>query len=73
MMPNAGGMSVLVRNKTKGCLETLGKTAKDSDLFHGFGIENMKAICEKHNGDLKISEHDGLFDLSIFLPNMQEI
>ncbi len=66
-------IEIAVVDDEKECLETLGKTAKDSDLFHGFGIENMKAICEKHNGDLKISEHDGLFDLSIFLPNIQEI
>lgn len=66
-------MSVFVRNKTDGYLGARGETAKDSELFHGFGIENMKAICEKHNGDFKISEHDGLFDLSIFLPNIQEI
>lgn len=73
IMPNAGGMSVFVRNKTDGYLGARGKTAKGSALFHGFGIENMKAICEKHNGDFKISEHDGLFDLSIFLPDIQEI
>lgn len=73
IIPNSGGMSVFVRNKTNGHLAARGKTSKDSELFHGFGIENMKSICEKHNGDFKISEHDGLFDLSIFLPNIQEI
>lgn len=73
IMPNAGGMSVFVRNKTNGHSAERGKTSKDSDLFHGFGIENMRSICQKHNGDLKISEHDGFFDLSIFLPNNQEI
>lgn len=73
MIPNASGISVFVRNKTNGHLAVHGKTLKGSDLFHGFGIENMKAICEKHNGNLEISEHDGLFDLSIFLPNIQEI
>jgi len=73
IMPNAGGMSVFVRNKTDSYLKARGKTVKGGDLFHGFGIENMKTICEKHNGDFIILEHDGLFDLSIFLPNIQEI
>lgn len=73
ILPNAGGLSVFVRNKTNGHSAAYGKTSKDNDLFHGFGIENMKSICGKHNGDFKISEHDGFFDLSIFLPNNQEI
>lgn len=71
ILPNAGGLSVFVRNKTNGHSAAHGKTSKDNDLFHGFGIENMKSICVKHNGDFKISEHDGFFDLSIFLPNNQ--
>lgn len=73
ILPNVGGLSVFVRNKTNGHSAAYGKTSKGNDLFHGFGIENMKSICGKHNGDFKISEHDGFFDLSIFLPNNQEI
>lgn len=73
ILPNAGGVSVFVRNRTKDLYKTHRKTAKDNDLFHGFGMENMKSICEKHNGDFHISEHDGFFDLSIFLPNQQEL
>ena len=31
----------------------------------------MKAICDKYNGDFQVSEKDGYFELSAFLPNNQ--
>lgn len=73
VLPYAGGISVFVRNKisTHGEAKYSEDRQKDS-LFHGFGIENMKAICSKYNGDLQVSERGGYFELSAFLPNDQE-
>lgn len=70
VLPIAGGISIYVKNKTSGKAKK-GISSKGNDLLHGFGIENMRAICEKYGGDIITSEHDGYFELSIFLPNIQ--
>lgn len=44
------------------------RSRKDDPLFHGFGIGNMRAICEKYGGSMEIAKRDGFFELSVFLP-----
>ncbi len=72
VLPVAGGISVYVKNSTAK-EKKAAKGAKDNVFLHGFGIENMKAVCEKYGGDMVISEQDGYFELSIFLPNIQAV
>lgn len=70
VLPNAGGLSIFIGNKTSVSSKATQINSKDS-FFHGFGIENMKNICKKYNGDFQLSERDGYFRLSAFLPNVQ--
>ncbi len=44
------------------------RSRKDDPLAHGFGIGNMRAICEKYGGSLEIEKRGGYFELSVFLP-----
>ena len=71
VLPCAGGVSVFVRNKVSANRRAVGVSLKKDAFSHGFGIENMKAICDKYNGDFQVSEKDGYFELSAFLPNNQ--
>lgn len=72
VMPFNSNISISIVNTKESCKETSSKTSKLNKLFHGFGIENMKAICEKYQGDLQIKESETQFYLSILLPNNQE-
>ena len=72
VMPFNSNISISIVNTKESCKETSSKTSKLNKLFHGFGIENMKAICEKYQGDLQIKETETQFYLSILLPNNQE-
>ncbi len=57
------------RNGTVVCTKTdLFRSRKDDPLAHGFGIGNMRAICEKYGGSLEIEKRGGYFELSVFLP-----
>ncbi len=44
------------------------RSRKEDPFSHGFGIGNMRAICEKYGGSLEIAKRDGCFELSVFLP-----
>ena len=72
VMPFNNNISISIVNTKESCKKTSLKTSKSNKLFHGFGIENMKAICEKYQGDLQIKETEKQFYLSILLPNNQE-
>lgn len=45
------------------------KTTKTDTLKHGFGIDNMRAICLKYGGDLSIEQDENDFFLSALLLN----
>lgn len=72
VMPFNSNISISIVNTKENRKETSSKTSKSNKLFHGFGIENMKTICEKYQGDLQIKESETQFYLSILLPNNQE-
>ena len=40
-------------------------TTKSDLLNHGFGLQNIKDVVNKHNGEFKISQIDGDFILEI--------
>jgi sensor histidine kinase regulating citrate/malate metabolism len=44
-------------------------TGKQQAFMHGFGLENMRALCAKYNGNLSFEQAGGKFSLSILLPN----
>lgn len=46
-------------------------TSNSSSLEHGYGLENIKQIVEKHHGMFRINKEDsdeGLFELTIIIP-----
>jgi len=70
--PSNEQISVLVKNskvpddmKKKSTL----KTIKNDAFMHGFGIENMRSICQKYGGDLTIEQDENNFCLSALLLN----
>ena len=44
----------------------------DYFLLHGFGLQNIKMLTQKYEGDLQISKENHLFSLSILLLNRIE-
>lgn len=45
----------------------MGKTTKNVKPGHGYGLKNMRAVVEKHNGKMEIIDEGELFKLSIFI------
>lgn len=72
VMPFNNNISISMMNTKESSKKSSLKTSKSNKLFHGFGLENMKAICEKYQGDLQIKETETQFYLSILLPNNRE-
>ena len=48
------------------------KKSSDSEtnLYHGYGLENVKNTVSKLNGTYIIDDKNGIFDVSIVLPNI---
>lgn len=72
IFPVNGQLSMLfVNSKEKTAAKTSGilKTTKPDDFMHGFGIENMKNICQKYNGSISFEQTRDRFMVSILLPN----
>ena len=64
-------ISILVKNPATGPIDEDFKTSKPDKDNHGFGIEQMKAIALKYDGDLQLA-HDpttGVFSLKVLLKN----
>ena len=64
--PSNEQISVLVRNSRvpDEMIKKSGlKTTKKDALLHGFGIENMRSICQKYGGDLTIEQDENNFNL----------
>ena len=43
-------------------------TSKNNQIYHGFGIPNMKAIIRKHNGELLFTQKSNEFECKAVLP-----
>ncbi len=55
-------------NRYKGKLQkTNGSylSTKGDDSFHGYGLKSIKAIVEKHDGQLSIKTKDQIFTMDI--------
>lgn len=46
----------------------LPKTTKEDKSYHGFGMQSIKQICEKYNGDISINTSNHIFNLNILFP-----
>lgn len=49
------------------------KTSKSDKQLHGFGLNNIKKVVEKYQGDYKIKAEEGKFILYLLLPCNTEI
>ncbi len=43
-------------------------TSKQDSRFHGYGLEIIKDITEKYNGQISIEHGGGVFEIVIMLP-----
>ena len=48
--------------------EGLPVTSKQDKAYHGYGMQSIRMLTEKYDGDLQMDSSDGLFRLSIMLP-----
>lgn len=64
-------VSVSATNYFEGFLdmsEGLPHTTKQDRMYHGFGLQSIKLLCEKYHGDLSISTKEDMFVLDILFP-----
>ena len=67
-------ISILVENQSSGPVYDNFQTSKPEKINHGFGLEQMKAITKKYNGDInpKYNSENYKFTLEILLKNKAE-
>ncbi len=46
-------------------------TSKENKANHGFGIKSIAYVAKKYDGDLQIKAEDGIFHLSLLIPDNQ--
>jgi len=47
-------------------------TSKQNKANHGFGIKSIAYVAKKYDGDLQIKAEDGIFSLSLLIPESAE-
>lgn len=61
---------VLIKNScTPNSLQEAAKTSKSDRKNHGFGLENIKNIAQKYEGNVLYNQENSTFSLSIILKN----
>lgn len=43
-------------------------TTKHDTNYHGYGIKSIKMLCDKYDGNLKISTEDNIFNIDLIFP-----
>lgn len=61
-------MVITVTNNTQPGVPLPEKTSKKDELSHGFGMPNIRNVCEKYGGSCSTKLEDGVFTLKIILP-----
>lgn len=66
-----GYFILTVKNPTVNSIDSkeFPQTTKSDNLYHGFGLQNIKTVVEKYNGIMKIENKDSYFILNITLNN----
>ena len=44
----------------------------DDSLYHGIGLRRVHEIAEKYHGFVEITPRDGIFQVTVFLPLIQD-
>ena len=67
----AGMLLIQIENSYTGHLKKEGNryrsTKEDDTAPHGMGIENVKSVVEKYNGDLEIKDENQIFRVKVIL------
>lgn len=61
-------VSISIKNGFKGTIElenNLPISKKNDHIHHGFGMKSIKMVCEKYNGNLKLSFNNNVFTVTI--------
>lgn len=61
-------LSIVIENNFQADSESIGKSSKEEDFLHGFGIKNIKKSVEKYGGQCVINADKELFSLKIIIP-----
>lgn len=69
IFPYGNQLSMMFKNSKINETDTFFKTTKPEKYLHGFGIENMKAICSKYDGNIVFDQSDEAFIVSALFPN----
>ena len=43
-------------------------TSKEDKNYHGFGMQSIRMLTERYEGDIQLESDQGIFKLSIMLP-----
>jgi len=64
-------ISICIENAIaqSGIPATFPQTSKQDPLNHGFGLESIRTIADKYDGDVNMSHADDVFQLAVLLKN----
>lgn len=66
----SGALVLVLRNTSRPVsMEKPLATTKPDALNHGYGLQNVRRIIEKHGGNESVSYADGWFQCTVFLPS----
>ena len=54
------------------CLSGTRSKSIDDSLYHGIGLRRVHEIAEKYHGFVEITPRDGIFQVTVFLPLIQD-
>ena len=69
IFPYGNQLSMLFKNSKVNDKNEMFHTTKSDSALHGFGIENMKSICAKYDGNIVFDHSENSFAVSALIPN----
>ena len=72
IMPTVGTMSIIIENSVSDKVEIVRntvalRTTKSNKRLHGIGLESVKSIVEKYDGEIALSCTENVFSVDIFM------
>ena len=62
------GIENSCKNTSK-LVSVIPQSTKKNPRLHGFGLKNVKRVLAKYNGEMELSSDNGIFKVSIIMPN----
>ena len=70
------GMAIIhVENNYTGELimaDGIPRTSKDDEFYHGYGVNSIRMVVEKYDGNMALLPQNGIFNLNITIPVPEE-